>query len=59
MDVAHSVQQSGWSMKWIDRRTPKWANEGKQLIKVWQKERTEQKNRDKQDTKQIKLDLNS
>ena len=44
-------------MKWIDRKTPEWANEGKQLIKDWQKERAEQKNRDKQETKQIKLEL--
>ena len=44
-------------MKWIDKKTPEWANEGKQLIKDWQKERTEQKKRDKQKTKQIKLDI--
>ncbi|KKK40429.1 hypothetical protein LCGC14_3077020, partial [marine sediment metagenome] len=44
-------------MKWIDKKTPEWANEGKQLIKDWQKQRAEQKNRDKQETKQIKLEL--
>ena len=44
-------------MKWIDRKTPEWANEGKQLIKDWQKQRTEQKKWDKQETNQIKLEL--
>ena len=44
-------------MKWIDRKTLEWANEDKQLIKDWQKERAEQKKRDKQKTKQIKLDI--
>lgn len=40
-------------MKWIDKKLPKWANEGKKLIKEWQKEQKELKEK----TKQIKLDL--
>ena len=43
--------------KWIDRKTPKWANEGKQLIKDWQKQRAEQKNKKIEEQKQIKLDI--
>ncbi len=40
-------------MKWIDRKVPEWANEGKQLIKDWQKQQKELKEK----TKQIKLKL--
>ena len=35
-------------MKWIDKKHPKWANEGKQLIKDWQKQQKELKHKQKQ-----------
>ena len=41
-------------MKWINRKTPEWTIEGKQLIKSWQKQQQEKK----QETKQIELELN-
>ena len=41
-------------MKWINRKSNKdWVNEGKQLIKDWQKQQKQLKKKDKQ----IKLEL--
>ncbi len=43
--------------EWIDRKTPEWTIEGKQLIKDWQKQQAKQKNKIEQEKKQIKLEL--